>query len=106
MGPKSRMAGQINPVIHEPARLKIMTALSGVEWADFPSLCGVLGLTRGNLSAHASCLEHNGYIRVEKSIVGRVPHTEYRLTPRGRRALEEYWAALDAIRAAADEPFA
>jgi len=76
-----------------------MTALSGVAWADFPSLCRRLGLTRGNLSAHVAHLERSGYVQVNKSIVGKMPHTQYRLTPRGRKALKEYWAALDEIRA-------
>lgn len=74
-------------------------ALSGVRWADFPSLCRLLGLTRGNLSAHIACLERGGSVQVKKSIVGRMPHTQYRLTPKGRKALQEYWAALDEIRA-------
>jgi DNA-binding MarR family transcriptional regulator len=88
----------IDRVIHEPARLKIVTALSRVLWADFPSLCRMLGLTRGNLSAHVARLERGGYVQVSKSIVGRMPHTQYHLTPKGRKALEQYWAALDAIR--------
>lgn len=88
----------IDRVIHEPARLRILMVLSGMQWADFPSLCRMLGLTRGNLSAHTSQLERSGYIRVSKSIVGRVPHTEYRLTAKGRKALGEYWAAMDEIR--------
>jgi DNA-binding MarR family transcriptional regulator len=75
-----------------------MTALSGVAWADFPSLCRLLGLTRGNLSAHIAGLERAGYVQVKKSILGRMPHTQYRLTSRGRKALQEYWAALDEIR--------
>lgn len=74
-------------------------ALSGVAWADFPSLCRDLRLTRGNLSTHVARLERVGYVQVEKSIVGRIPHTQYRLTARGRKALKEYWAALDEIRA-------
>lgn len=86
-------------MIHEPARLKILMALSGVAWADFPSLCRLLGLTRGNLSAHVASLERAGYVQVKKSIIGRMPHTQYRLTARGRKALKEYWAALDEIRA-------
>jgi DNA-binding MarR family transcriptional regulator len=89
-------------VIHEPARLRIMMALSGVLWADFPSLCRMLGLTRGNLSAHIARLERGGYVQVKKSIVGRMPHTQYRLTPKGRKALQEYWAALDEIRASGE----
>jgi DNA-binding MarR family transcriptional regulator len=93
------MISRIDPVIHEPARLRIMTALSAVQWADFPSLCRLLGLTRGNLSAHVACLERGGYVQVRKSIVGKMPHTQYRLTPAGRKALKEYWAAIDEIRA-------
>jgi len=77
-------------------------ALSGVLWADFPSLCRMLGLTRGNLSAHIARLERGGYVQVKKSIVGRTPHTQYRLTPKGRKALQEYWTALDKIRASGD----
>jgi len=89
---------RIDRVIHEPARLRIMTVLSGVEWADFPSLCHLLGLTRGNLSAHSSRLERAGYVRIKKSIIGRIPHTQYRLTPKGRKVLREYWTTMDKIR--------
>ncbi len=93
------MTLRIDPVVHEPARLRILTALSAVQWADFPSLCLLLGLTRGNLSAHVTRLERGGYVQGRKSIIGRMPHTQYRLTPRGRRALKEYWVAIDEIRA-------
>jgi len=88
----------IDPVIHEPARLRVLMVLSGVEWADFASLCRMLKLTRGNLSVHASRLERSGCIRVSKRVVGKVPHTQYRLTAKGRKALDEYWAAVDEIR--------
>jgi DNA-binding MarR family transcriptional regulator len=88
----------IDRVIHEPARLRIMTVLSGLVWADFPSLCRMLELTRGNLSTHCSRLEQTGYIQVKKSIIGRIPHTQYRLTAKGRRVLKDYWTAIDKIR--------
>jgi DNA-binding MarR family transcriptional regulator len=88
----------IDREIHEPARLGIMMLLSAADWADFPSLCLTLRLTRGNLSAHISRLERCGYVQVKKSIVGKMPHTEYRLTKSGRKALSDYWSALDAIR--------
>jgi DNA-binding MarR family transcriptional regulator len=89
---------RLDRVVHEPVRLQILTVLSGVEWADFPSLCRMLGLTRGNLSAHSGRLERAGYVRVQKSIIGKIPHTQYRLTPKGRKVLNQYWAATDAIR--------
>ena len=89
---------QIDRVVHEPARLMIMMALAGVEWAEFPSLCGRLDLTRGNLSAHISRLERRGYIQVKKGIIGKTPHTQCHLTKIGRAALEHYWNSMDKIR--------
>ncbi|MGW8256937.1 MAG: transcriptional regulator [Thermoguttaceae bacterium] len=44
-------------------------------------------------------LRQAGYVCVKKSFNGKMPHTEYRLTAKGRKALSEYWAALDTIRA-------
>ena len=60
---------ELDKVVHEPARLQIMTLLSGVEWADFVSLCLTLGLTRGNLSAHSSRLEQRGYVMIDPTLV-------------------------------------
>ena len=88
----------IDRKIHEPARLAIMTLLSAAEWTDFASICLILRLTRGNLSSHISRLERCGYVQVKKSIVGRTPHTDYRLTKSGGKALNDYWSAIDSIR--------
>ena len=75
-----------------------MVILSGVDSADFCSICGTLGLTHGNLSAHMSRLEAARYVQVKKTIVGKVPHTAFRLTKRGRKALAAYLDCLDRIR--------
>ena len=91
-------AEELDRVIHEPARLRIMTLLSGVADADFNFLLSALGLTKGNLSTHAERLERAGYVEIVKSFQGKVPHTRYRLTSEGRRALGGYWAMLDGIR--------
>ena len=88
----------LNRLIHEPARLRIMTLLSGVEQADFNFLLNTLGLTKGNLSAHTDRLERAGYIAIAKSFQGKLPHTAYRLTRSGHEALAAQWAALDGIR--------
>jgi DNA-binding MarR family transcriptional regulator len=88
----------IDREIHEPARLGIMTLLSSADWTDFASMCVMLRLTRGNLSSHIARLERRGYVQIKKSIVGKIPHTEYRLTRSGRHALNGYWSAIDAIR--------
>jgi DNA-binding transcriptional ArsR family regulator len=89
----------LDRVIHEPARLRIATVLAGVEWADFGFLLTVLKLTRGNLSSHIDRMEKAGYIEVRKQFNGKIPHTDYRLTPTGKEALDRYWGELDDIRA-------
>ncbi|HOQ32288.1 MAG TPA: transcriptional regulator [Candidatus Hydrogenedens sp.] len=89
---------ELDRLIHEPARLRILTILAGVEAADFNFLLNTLGLTKGNLSSHMDRLEKAGYVKVEKSFNGRVPHTEFQITPQGKEALEEYWRQLDSIR--------
>ena len=88
----------LDRTIHEPARLRILTILSGVDVADFNFLLETLGLTKGNLSSHMDRLEKAGYVEVNKSFQGKLPHTEFRLTAAGREALAAYWAGLDAIR--------
>ena len=89
----------IDRIIHEPARLKIMMILSGVDSADFNFLLNTLGLTKGNLSAHMDRLEKSGYVKIEKSFNGKIPHTDYSLTNKGNNALSGYWKDLDNIRA-------
>jgi len=90
---------ELDRTIHEPARLRILMILSGVDAADFNFLLETLGLTKGNLSSHMDRLEKAGYVEVIKSFKGKVPHTEFRLTAAGRTALAAYWSELDAIRA-------
>jgi DNA-binding MarR family transcriptional regulator len=80
----------IDRVIHEPARLNIMTRLYVVESADFLFMMRQTGLTFGNLSAHMSKLEEAGYIEIIKEFVGKKPHTMLKLTEKGRRAFDEY----------------
>ncbi len=80
----------IDKLIHEPARLLIMSHLYVVESADFLFLMRQTGLTFGNLSSHMSRLEEAGYIDVEKEFVERKPHTVLHLTPEGRKAFDDY----------------
>ena len=88
----------LDRTIHEPARLRVLTILSGVDTADFKFLMTTLGLSKGNLSSHVSRLEDAGYVKVTKSFNGKIPHTAYKLTKTGRKALSDYWAILDEIR--------
>ena len=57
---------QLDPIIHAPARLSVLTYLSVVERSDFVFLKNMTGLTWGNLSTHLSKLEEAGYVEIEK----------------------------------------
>ncbi|MBN1888526.1 MAG: transcriptional regulator [Thermoflexales bacterium] len=87
----------LDRVIHEPSRLLLMALLSSVESADFLFLLKQSRLTKGNLSVHLSRLEEAGYLEVEKSFRGKIPHTEYRLTPQGKLAFDQYRKSLGPI---------
>ena len=80
----------IDPLIHAPARLMVLTYLYVVESASFVFLIRLTGLTWGNLSTHLSKLEDAGYVVIEKEFQGKKPHTMIRLTDRGRAAFREY----------------
>jgi DNA-binding HxlR family transcriptional regulator len=83
-------AHSLDRVIHERLRLGIVSALAANESLTFNDLKNLMHITDGNLSVHARKLEDAGYITCDKSFEGRVPKTEYRLTPAGRRAIEGY----------------
>jgi len=94
---KKRSPLELDRLIHERLRLGIVSALAVNDRLTFNDLKHQLRTTDGNLSVHARKLEDAQYIAVEKSFEGRLPHTEYRLTPAGRRALEKYLAHMEAI---------
>ena len=89
---------ELDPHVHQPTRLRILMLLSGVDSTDFTFLLNTLGLTKGNLSSHMSRLEEAGFVEVTKSFNGKIPNTNYSLTPKGRSGLERYWRAIDEIR--------
>jgi DNA-binding MarR family transcriptional regulator len=87
-----------NRLVHEPARLAILTVLSSCESADFVFLRRVTGLTKGNLSVQLVNLEQAGLIVITKEIVERKMRTTVKLSKRGAAEIEEYWQTMDAIR--------
>lgn len=84
----------LDRLIHEPARLAILTVLSSVDWAEFSFLEEVCALSKGNLSSHLSKLEVAGLLEIEKSFRGKRPLTRVRLTDNGQQALQQYRAQL------------
>lgn len=97
MSEELRKFTEVDRLIHEPARLLIVTILYAVEKVDFLYLLRETGLTKGNLSAHLAKLESAGYVKIEKSFRGKIPQTLINLTPEGRAAFETYRKQLTQI---------
>jgi DNA-binding MarR family transcriptional regulator len=95
--PARRSPLELDRLIHERLRLGIVSALAVNDRLSFNDLKRLLHTTDGNLSVHARKLEEAQYIACDKSFDGRVPRTEFRLTPPGRRALEKYLDHMEAI---------
>jgi DNA-binding MarR family transcriptional regulator len=90
-------AGSLDPVIHAPARLRIVVTLAAVPDGaslSFTRLQDVLGLTPGNLITHLRKLEDAGYLTTETTGNGRASRTSIALTRHGRAALGTYTHAL------------
>ena len=88
---------QLDPVIHAPARLRIVATLASLEDGDtlsFTRLQELIGLTPGNLITHLRKLEDAGYVDSEKTGNGQASRTTVALTRQGREALESYAATL------------
>jgi DNA-binding transcriptional ArsR family regulator len=88
----------LNRLVHEPARLAILVALSACDKADFLFLLNITGLTKGNLSSHLSRLAEAGLVEIEKAYEGKTPITFAKLTLEGKDALKEYWKRVDKVR--------
>ena len=88
-----------NRLVHEPARLAILTVLASCISADFVFLQGVTGLSKGNLSVQLTNLERAGLIAIAKEIVERKMRTTVSLSKRGADEIDEYWRTMDEIRA-------
>ena len=84
-------------LIHERIRLGIISALAANPSLTFTDLKQLLDTTDGNMSVHARKLEEAKYISCTKSFEGRMPRTEYAITPAGRKALEKYLDHMEAL---------
>jgi DNA-binding MarR family transcriptional regulator len=85
---------RLDPLIHQPARLGILTVAAETKRIDFVTLRDLLGLTDGNLSRHLATLEGAGYIKLDKAFENRKPRTWIAVTRSGRQALAQEIAAL------------
>ncbi len=88
----------LDRLVHEPARLSLLTALASCESADFLYLQRLTGLSKGNLSSHLSKLEEAGLLVVTKQFKGKTPNTQLAISEQGRHAIEQHWEQLDRLR--------
>jgi DNA-binding transcriptional ArsR family regulator len=88
-----------NRLIHEPARLAILTVLSSCASADFVFLQKITRLSKGNLSVQLTNLEQAGLVIIHKEIFDKKTRTTVSLSKRGISELSDYWKTMDAIRA-------
>ncbi len=96
---------ELDQIIHQPLRLKIMAALNALPETtalEFSRLKKLTGATDGNLGAHIERLAKAGYVSVEKKFVANRPQTSLRATAAGRTAFARHVAGLREIIAASD----
>jgi len=85
---------ELDPLIHAPARLQVVTTLSAVSEAEFATLRTALNVSDSVLSKHISALADAGYVRSRKGVQAGRRTTWIELTSAGRKALREHVAAL------------
>jgi DNA-binding MarR family transcriptional regulator len=85
---------RLDPVVHEPVRLLVLTTLAAHGALPFPEVRRLVGTSDGNLGIHVRRLEEAGLVQARKSFHGRVPSTRLRLTAKGRAALRRYATAM------------
>jgi DNA-binding MarR family transcriptional regulator len=88
--PQVDSLADIDPLIHAPSRLRVMTYLYVVDSIDFVYLKRVTTMSWGNLSTHLTKLEQAGYIRISKSFQDKKPKTMIQMTDEGRKAFRRY----------------
>ena len=89
--------GTFDRLVYERVRLGIMSALAVREELTFSELKALFDVSDGNLSAHARKLEEAKYLTCTKSFADRRPKSVYRLTQRGRDALNRYLDHVEAV---------
>lgn len=90
-------AKQFDRLVYERVRLGILSVLAVNDALSFTELRDLLGTSDGNLSVHARKLEEAGYVGCKKTFTGRTPQTTYRLTARGRKALDRYLKYMETL---------
>lgn len=91
------MSEQLNDIIHQPTRTRILVYLAAHDSLDFNTLKSELKLSDGQIATQMRLLEGAGYVSVEKTFVNRKPRTSYSLTQEGREKFNLYLESLAEI---------
>ena len=84
----------LNPVLHSPLRLAIISYLVSNMNSDFNELKEITAASGGNISVQLKKLEKSGYVRIEKGFLNNYQHTKVSITPSGLQAFEDYVKVL------------
>ncbi len=85
---------ELNPLLHSPLRLAIMSFLVANGKTDFKTLQAETGATPGNLSVQLRKLEEAGYIKIKKTFKNNYQHTIITITEVGLDAFDQYVSTL------------
>jgi len=88
---------KLDPIIHAPTRLAILSILITVENANFTFLKESIGTSDGNLSTHLTKLENNGLVKIKKTFKGKKPQTICAITAKGKNNFKNYLTRLEQI---------
>lgn len=88
---------KLDPIVHAPNRLAILSILISVDSANFTFLKKTIGITDGNLNTHLGKLENSGFVKIQKKFVGKKPQTLCSITAKGRAAFKKYLEQLEQI---------
>lgn len=89
--------GELNPEIHHPTRIAILSRLISLGSVRFTRLRQLTGLTPGNLSSHLAALERAGYVKTRSALFGSGPGTVAEVTSDGAQAFRAYVSRLEAL---------
>lgn len=88
------MYRELDPILHSPLRLAIISLLVKEGEFDFNTIKEKTGATSGNISVQLKKLEEAGYIKIEKSFKNNYPHTGVTISKKGLTSFEEYVNSL------------
>jgi DNA-binding MarR family transcriptional regulator len=88
---------QLDPLIHQPARLSIMAALVAAKEVEYVAIRDAIDISESLLSRYSAQLEQAGYITIRKGFVGKRPRTWFSVTPVGRQVFKHYVDTLQSI---------